>query len=280
MTFNGYHADPQIDVKDDDSDVHAKQQSIQDARNPNRKEAKLDLTYPQTYEIERLPSATQQQFENDRTNNRTKGTSSSFKNKVFNTKFGPMDMKTIEEIYNKTRYTTCAQKAAAEVSIPMFKIVPPKTTQEARADMVRLGVRRYEEAPADWQQAFLWDRIQSRCPEDFRLRSAEKERLLNRSEKKCPGYAGYTPLCLPETNLESKLGTSEGMTSLMKASYRKIPEKVLTKLEYARKGTFSQALTLTSPFNPFNKVGQEILVMDKESQFRNMREYMGKANIQ
>ncbi|KAH3714797.1 uncharacterized protein LOC127856224 [Dreissena polymorpha] len=216
--------------------------------------------------------------------------------KVFDTKFGPMDMETIEQLYNKTRYSTCAQIAAREVSVPMFKLDPPTTTREKAPDMVRPRGQRYESRPEEWQDAVLWDRLQSRPETNARPRSGSRQRLLhirkNKEEiplevldkirdhvrtdnlasvfvKKCPGYLGYTPMCPPETRLDDRKSPPE-MTSLMRASYRRFPDNIYEREKYARQGPFSKTVTLTFPFNPFNKKGQDRFDVDRESLYTNI----------
>ena len=43
-------------------------------------------------------------------------------NKVFQTKFGPMDMQTIEKLYHKRRYQTFAESASKEYTLPMYRV--------------------------------------------------------------------------------------------------------------------------------------------------------------
>ena len=44
------------------------------------------------------------------------------KNKVFETKFGPMDMEEIDRLYNKTRYETFTHRASNEYGLPMYRV--------------------------------------------------------------------------------------------------------------------------------------------------------------
>ncbi|XP_045194686.2 uncharacterized protein LOC123550322 [Mercenaria mercenaria] len=207
-------------------------------------------------------------------------TSRSLQNIVTDTKFGPMDMETMEKLYNKYRYTTFAQKAAAECDLQLEKPEPP-TSLDPKADMVRLYAKRYEASTEEWQDAVLWDRLQSRYPTN-QHRSPRKKKLLNNRQnglderrlniirnlvrtdglanvfvRKCPGYAGYNSLCPPETKLNDKKNPPEWST-IMSASYGKFPDHVYDKQSFARQGPFSQTVTLTYPFNPFNKVGEDI----------------------
>ncbi|KAL4235301.1 hypothetical protein ACF0H5_006936 [Mactra antiquata] len=221
--------------------------------------------------------------------------------KVFDTKFGPMDMVMIDELYKKTRYTTLAQKAGAELALPVQKVDPPKTTQEPKADMVRLYGQRYEQRPEEWQDAVFWDRIQARAPTTPRPITPGRDKLLRRRQitnvldqaredtirqlvrsdglanvfaRKCPGYAGYNPLCPPDTRLDDK----KEVNTLMSASYRELPHQDNRQRSYARRGIFTKSVTLTYPFNPFNKVGQEIITVDKESRYSSMRQHVGLCN--
>ena len=42
--------------------------------------------------------------------------------KVFETKFGPMDMEEIDRLYNKTRYETFTHRASNEYGLPMYRV--------------------------------------------------------------------------------------------------------------------------------------------------------------
>lgn len=203
--------------------------------------------------------------------------------KVIDTKFGPMDMQTIETLHKKYRYTSIAQKSAAECDRHLPKPDPP-TSLEPKADMVRLQAKRYEPRSEEWQDAVLWDRIQSRLPTN-RPKSPQRERILSIRQlpncldegrqnrimnlvktdglanvfvRKCPGYAGYNPLCPPETELNDKKNTLGSSTTAMSVYYRQFPDTVYKNPKFARRGVFSKTITLTYPYNPFNKIGLEI----------------------
>ncbi|OPL20207.1 hypothetical protein AM593_01418, partial [Mytilus galloprovincialis] len=93
------------------------------------------------------------------------------------------------------------------------------------------------------------------------------------SVRQCPGYAGFIPRQPPKIEMEREPERTH-MTSVMKASYRflimllpleilefriesnakELPNKEYRPQNFARKGPMSKTVTLTYPFNPFNKV--------------------------
>ncbi|VDI08280.1 Hypothetical predicted protein [Mytilus galloprovincialis] len=73
------------------------------------------------------------------------------------------------------------------------------------------------------------------------------------SVRQCPGYAGFVPRQPPKIEMEREPERTH-MTSVMKASYRELPNKEYRPQNFARKGPMSKTVTLTYPFNPFNKV--------------------------
>lgn len=229
----------------------------------------------------------------------SKTSSASRSTKVFETKYGPMDMNTVDRLYNQMRYATCSQTAGAEYALPVHKPAPSDTTKEQRPDMVRFRSQKYEAQPEQWQNAVLWDRIQTRAPHNRTASPANPILLIRRKStkpvdltrsdeisnlvkneglaavfvRKCPGYAGYTPLCPPETQLNDKK-TPVSRASLMATSYSKFPDTQYKTQHYGRKGSFSKTVTLTYPFNPFNKVGQEIITENKESRYAGMNHFL------
>ncbi|OWF37376.1 uncharacterized protein LOC110467495 [Mizuhopecten yessoensis] len=219
------------------------------------------------------------------------------KNHEFETKFGKMDMNMVNKLVNHIRWTSTTADAGQEefASIPVPEIRAPETTLEPKADLVRLHSRKYEAAPADWQKCIYWDCVQPRGTvthgdllekthgqpeklfvkrksltggyreESERIRKMSKEKMLaNIYVRQCPGYAGFVPRAPPEGQMERKL---EGphMVSTMKATYRELPASTYEKQQNARKGPFSKTVTLTYPFNPYNKVVQRCVLTESHS---------------
>jgi len=70
-------------------------------------------------------------------------------------------------------------------------------------------------------------------------------------ERRLPGYAGYIP-CTPVTRSYTP---PPGMaTTSFNAVHKKFPADELEHSAYAKSGALSKHVTLTYPFNPFNKV--------------------------
>ncbi|XP_069114584.1 uncharacterized protein [Argopecten irradians] len=98
--------------------------------------------------------------------------------------------------------------------------------------------------------------------ESARIRSMVQDNMLaNVYVRQTPGYAGFVPRAPPEGQMERK---SEGahMVSTMKATYRELPAATYQKQLNARKGPFSKTVTLTYPFNPYNKVVQRCVLTE------------------
>nr|XP_022345067.1 uncharacterized protein LOC111137733 [Crassostrea virginica] len=75
----------------------------------------------------------------------------------------------------------------------------------------------------------------------------------NPGVRQCPGYSGFVPRTPTESDLAQRPQPTY-MMSTMKANYRELPEEVYRKQTHARKGPLSRMVTLTYPFNPYNKV--------------------------
>lgn len=216
------------------------------------------------------------------------------KKREFDTKFGKMDINTVNKLVNHIRWTSTSMDAGQEefASIPVPEIQPPESTLETKADMVRLRGRKYESSPGDWQKCIYWDCVQPRGTvthgdllekthgqpekllakrksrtggyreESARIRSMVQDNMLaNVYVRQTPGYAGFVPRAPPEGQMERK---SEGahMVSTMKATYRELPAATYQKQLNARKGPFSKTVTLTYPFNPYNKVVQRCVLTE------------------
>ena len=49
--------------------------------------------------------------------------------------------------------------------------------------------------------------------------------------------------------------------------FSKYPDEEYIPRRYARKGPLSTTVTLTYPYNPYNKVGEEFINVDKEDRY-------------
>ncbi|KAK3086258.1 hypothetical protein FSP39_015845 [Pinctada imbricata] len=208
------------------------------------------------------------------------------KRHVFQTKFGAMDSEMVDNLVHQIRWTSTTKHASGEAALPIPETALPESTLERSADIVRLRGQKYELTPHHWQRAVFWDYLQPRGVvkhSDLEERSYGKpEKLLikrHRMEKgrekkrvntgkirqliradnlssvytrPCPGYAGFVPRSPPEGEMV-KTTEHSSMVSTMKATYRKLPEDEYKTREHARKGPLSKTVTLTYPFNPYNK---------------------------
>ncbi|XP_063441182.1 uncharacterized protein LOC134721856 [Mytilus trossulus] len=215
-------------------------------------------------------------------------TAGSKKTSLFQTNFGHLDSNYVNSLLHKYQWTSATKQANGEACLPVTKVAPPTSVIEKKADMIRLSGQRYESSVGDWQNAVLWDRIQLRghvlhadlkeksigMPEKILLKRinegklAEKRPRINSPKirkllednkihkiyvRQCPGYAGFVPRQPPKIEMEREPERTH-MTSVMKASYRELPGKEYRPQNFARKGPMSKTVTLTYPFNPFNKV--------------------------
>ncbi|KAK3603434.1 hypothetical protein CHS0354_009417 [Potamilus streckersoni] len=197
--------------------------------------------------------------------------------RVFQTKFGPMDEDMIDAIVHNSRYTSQTKRMAAEYALPIYQVPQPTDTRELAADMVCLKVQKYNPQPAEWQQVMDWDRYQPRASVNRPETPNTREKLLKRRAKvrdadgskeiadetlqqdklpkvfkaKCPGYAGYIPMCLPETKHEPR-EENEHLISTMMASFREFPSELFQRPAAGRQAPFSKLITVTYPFNPYN----------------------------
>eukprot|EP00105_Crassostrea_gigas_P014083 XP_011430632.1 PREDICTED: uncharacterized protein LOC105330572 [Crassostrea gigas] len=205
---------------------------------------------------------------------------------VYQTKFGSMDSNLINKLVQQVRWTPTSRAAAEEVCLKFPQIEPPPTTLEKKPDQVRMTCQRYEATPMEWQRAVFWDFIQTRGsvhdddlsektysrPEKLLLKRQSKrmaehprsnatlirklvieDQLSNVFVRQCPGYSGFVPRTPTESEL-TKRPQHSYMVSTMKANYRELPEAEYRKQTFARKGPLSKTVTLTYPFNPYNKV--------------------------
>ncbi|XP_033754461.1 uncharacterized protein LOC117337545 [Pecten maximus] len=218
------------------------------------------------------------------------------KKREFDTKFGKMDINMVNKLVNRIRWTSTTTDACQEefASIPVPEIEPPESTLEPKADMVRLHGRKYESSPGDWQKCIFWDCVQPRGTvthgdllekthgqpekllakrksrtggyreESERIRRMAQDNMLaNIYVRQTPGYAGFVPRAPPEGQMERRLEGAH-MVSTMKATYRELPASTYQKQLNARKGPLSKTVTLTYPFNPYNKVVQSCVLTESQ----------------
>ncbi|XP_002739481.1 uncharacterized protein LOC100366934 [Saccoglossus kowalevskii] len=176
-------------------------------------------------------------------------------------------------------WTTAAQLLMKDVTMEATKIPPSKTTVECNADVIKYRPMRYEPASESWQRvAPVWDKIQlrhgtmgqeilSRKPDKMTshvtkiidvnhgiINLVKDGNLSSYYVRPCPRYAGFLPRSPVEATIEQNkvdLRTS----SSQRLSYCALPrEAYMTEKKFAHKGPLSRTVTLTCPFNPFNKV--------------------------
>ncbi|XP_078337998.1 uncharacterized protein LOC111137733 isoform X2 [Crassostrea virginica] len=188
---------------------------------------------------------------------RPQGTDRPQSHQVHKTKFGSMDSDLIDCLARRIQWKSTSSAAAQEACLKFPRIDPPSSTLETTPDIVRLVGQRYESRPMEWQRAVLWDFIQSRGTvhhEDLKERTySQPEKLYLKSVRQCPGYSGFVPRTPTESDLAQRPQPTY-MMSTMKANYRELPDEVYRKQTHARKGPLSRMVTLTYPFNPYNKV--------------------------
>ncbi|XP_072022308.1 uncharacterized protein [Amphiura filiformis] len=198
---------------------------------------------------------------------------------------------TIEDLCHSLCWSTTTGKATKEACLPTTKVTPPTTTLEENADIPMRRPKRYESRPSLWQQiAPIWDKLQDRShvgenvgkvgtrekvltkeSDTFRhqnpaigdlLTPADNEIITKLCREKalsltyvrqCPGYDGFVPLSPLAIPIAVKNKSPNlCMMSTMQASYRPIP--LNGTMNYAHKGPLSRTVTLTFPYNPYNKV--------------------------
>ncbi|XP_022108106.1 uncharacterized protein C7orf72 homolog [Acanthaster planci] len=197
----------------------------------------------------------------------------------------------VEELCRSYHWKTSSKEAAKEGCLRVPELKPPLTTMEPRSDFLSYRSMRYDSRQLPWQRvAPVWDRVQERphvgCNVTSRLigggavkattenakQSASKKKedialddkilQLVREEKvpsmfvrKCPGYAGYVPRSPLRVSMETaSIFPDQRTMSTMKSSYRTFPTREYAVKEFAHKGPLSRTVTLTYPYNPYNKV--------------------------
>ncbi|XP_050399437.1 uncharacterized protein LOC126816729 [Patella vulgata] len=153
--------------------------------------------------------------------------------------------------------------------------------------MIRFDVKRYEDNQHSWQQAVLLDQLQIRSSvvrsDCYDKRLADQklvskrwnvvqsvkpleliEKLRNNTflvwNRPCPGYVGFIPRVPPAIKIKNRENLA--MMSTMKATYRTIPGYEYIDPTNFRQGAFSKTVTLTYPFNPYNKISDTKLIED------------------
>lgn len=207
------------------------------------------------------------------------------KDEDFSQSIRPLTKDIVDAICHDVTYTSTTRLATEEGKLPMRKVVPPKSTFEINSDMVKNRPHKYEQFPELWQSvACTWDRVQRRpimtnrektqqtvqlTPSRLLPRRAPRkdvkvvhqkinelvktEELATPYVPQCPGYAGFRPRSPIEASLK-KQRESETHQSIQMTSYRPFPEKEYHISEgHHHQGPFSRTVTLTYPYNPFNK---------------------------
>ncbi|XP_033625659.1 uncharacterized protein LOC117288898 [Asterias rubens] len=191
----------------------------------------------------------------------------------------------VEELCRSYHWKTTSKEAAKEGCLEVSEIDPPNSTLEQKSDVIMSRPMRYDANERPWQRVVpLWDRLQSRphvgknvssrqigktmlnadsqpptktanisLDEKIAMMGSE-DKLSSMFVRKCPGYAGYVPRSPHNVAMEtSRLLDLRTMTT-MKSSYRPFATKEYTTKNFAHRGPLSRTVTLTYPYNPYNKV--------------------------
>lgn len=202
----------------------------------------------------------------------------------------------LEELVKLQTYTPSSdlrdvQTSAAE-AVARRKPITPDCSLLNKSLRYRQPVK--NEKPEDWQKiGCIWDKAQERngfnnsksildsTRQNYKM---ESSRLLSRPRfnplptpnqksspingrskrdfnKHIPGYGGYKP----QLPIERSIGTDERAHRLQTTSktyFRAYPKITYQLPRYGHPGPLSRLVTLTEPFNPFNKVVQQRIVVE------------------
>ncbi|KAJ8041471.1 hypothetical protein HOLleu_12295 [Holothuria leucospilota] len=198
----------------------------------------------------------------------------------------------IDDLCKRFRWTTTNERAIEGAHLPLPEIPLPSTELEETSNTLMHRPRIFEERPEPWQRiATIWDRCQTRkhvgqslgnissaedqgiekkknqtagkrsqrnlrpdisvIEEIYKL--CEKENLTKTFVRQCPGYAGFLPRSPLKYEPMTRVPKQDlYMMSSMAAAYRSLPS--CGKSRYSRRGPMSRTVTLTYPYNPYNKV--------------------------
>eukprot|EP00795_Rhopilema_esculentum_P014424 gene14424-5480_t len=188
-----------------------------------------------------------------------------------------------DKIATKAFYTSTTQKLYQGVDWRNSKCRrpdPPSTVIEPRPDMVTQRTKRYESKPEVWQKfskkPFTWDYLQTRDGHYLR-RPFALGHVSGEGEKDVDGET-FTPLTMmrsskPKYTITSRRGYVPGYTgcvlwanpkpplSAEREPRRESTARVHRPLNtprndsaYKHRGPLSRMVTLTHPFNPYNKM--------------------------
>jgi len=210
-------------------------------------------------------------------------------------RFYPHDMYDMVEGLNPDalRWITTSGELCEHIPNPGIQMEPPVKTWEKKADQVTLRPRRYETSANTWQRVGTqWDKSQyrphidtiragkvdgssprnpcsrtNRSPEPDRNKEVEEkilnliktDKLVSSFVRPCPGYAGFKPRLPIEGTPETHETLRDHIKTLMKHSYKSYESEDFVKTIHPHLGPMSRVVTLTYPYNPFNKVEKEEL---------------------
>jgi len=180
-----------------------------------------------------------------------------------------------EELINFAVYTPSSK-------LPLFQ--PPDNrkrkpgfdlpTTKGLIPNVRYKPKVYNEKPGTWQQiGCAWDKVQERKGLGFTITREGNQRLLlrpqvnqpvlvkeektsNHFSSNIPGYGGYQPR-LPNVIKKPELKCEQPkMIATSRRDYRKYPQISYSLPRSGHIGPLSRTVTLTQPYNPFNKISK------------------------
>ncbi|XP_038066954.1 spermatogenesis-associated protein 48-like [Patiria miniata] len=198
----------------------------------------------------------------------------------------------VEELCRSYHWKTSSKEAAKEGCLRVPELKPPSTTMEPPSDFFVYRPMRYDSHQLPWQRvAPVWDRLQERphvgdnvssrqigtqtSPNQMAIPTAKKalpkkkenislderikqlvreNKLSSMFVRTCPGYVGYVPRSPLNVSMEASLVPDLRTMTTMKSSYRPFATKEYSMKEFAHKGPLSRTVTLTYPYNPYNKV--------------------------
>ncbi|XP_066289052.1 uncharacterized protein [Branchiostoma lanceolatum] len=170
-----------------------------------------------------------------------------------------------------SQWTTTYKQAGQGSSIAQPQGCPPTTTFEEHADWVKYRPYRHEIKCINWQNLTgIWD------PKQLRRRTGETEtpdrchgggndHAKDQSRlppcpgdagpriRPCPGYSGYVPRETAQVKVDVIHDPESPFATSMRTTYRKPPTVAFRTSRFAHRGPLCRTVTLTYPFNPFNK---------------------------
>ncbi|XP_078608843.1 uncharacterized protein LOC144880509 isoform X1 [Branchiostoma floridae x Branchiostoma japonicum] len=182
---------------------------------------------------------------------------------------GPSDV--LNRLSTDLQWTTSYKQAGQGSSIAQQQSCPPMTTFEEHTDRVKYRPCRHEIKCINWQNLTgVWDPKQLRrrtgdtgtpdrchgggsghvphqtsihgCPGDAAPRL-----------RPCPGYSGYVPRETAQVKVDVIHDPESPFATSMRTTYRKLPKATFRTSRFAHRGPLCRTVTLTYPFNPFNK---------------------------